>query len=122
MDNPTISTLLGAIESSLTGLKECYILIDALDECSERNSLMRTIAQLASLFPIKILATSRKEHDIESELQHKATIAVCIESSVVDTDIGVHIRSALQKPQYQKWSDELKDEIEAKLMTGAQGM
>jgi len=67
----TLQNVLFDILKDLT-LKECYFLVDALDECDgDLNSLLDLISATISKFPnVKWLVASRKHDNIKEQLGH----------------------------------------------------
>src|ERR1700727_936745 len=64
---PTVKVLVEALREIVCGFQQTYIIVDALDECSEREKLLVLIEDIMGwkLSTLHILATSRKEQDIE---------------------------------------------------------
>jgi hypothetical protein len=90
-----------------------YIIVDALDECSEREELLVLIEDIIDwkLTTLHTLATSRKEQDIEDCLSTLVSNEIDIQSTLVDADIRVHVRERLRNdvdcengPQMHNWS------------------
>ena len=103
-----------------------YLVIDALDECSDREELLQFIVQLftgSTPNSISLLATSRKERKIEMALKDVISDCNCIQSAAVDADIRLHIQSRLAKdPKLKEWPSSIKQEIEVVLVEGSHGM
>ena len=102
-----------------------YLVVDALDECKERKSLLEVWEELRSWDQtiLHVFATSRRETDIEDSLGKIATHVISLEESVVDGDILTYIGHQLQNDTTLcKWSEEIRKEIETALMKGANGM
>ena len=103
------------------------IVIDALDECVERDKLMlfiRNIMQDEGL-QIRLLVTSRREGDINGALDPFASKKISVQSAVVDEDIQLYVRNRLQSiPRMARWCKDvqMKSEIECKLIEGSHGM
>ena len=117
--------MLTALLSTLDGLKHAYIIIDALDECSEREKLLEQISDIAGrkIGKLHILLTSRKEWDIKTALDPILTGSVSIESAKVDSDIRLYVCRRLENdPRLKDWPDTVKLEIENSLVNGAHGM
>jgi hypothetical protein len=125
---PSVEGLLDALRQMSEECPATYIIIDALDECVDREELLRTIETIAGwqLQNLHIIVTSRKERDIQSSLE--SIVDTCniipLEREVVDEDIGKYVRHRISADKkLQKWqSGELQTEIEAALMKGAHGM
>jgi ankyrin repeat domain-containing protein 50 len=99
-----------------------YIIMDALDESSERKELLKTITK-ELCGKMNILVTSRKEQDINEFLDGVAGITVSLAGSGIDNDIEFHVRKCLQtdKP-FQNWPSSLNQKIEETLVKKANGM
>lgn len=102
-----------------------FIILDALDECTDRESLLFFIRKLVSTKPqgLHVLATSRKEKDIEDELGSIAVPKIDIQSDIVDTDIRIYIRDRMAADtRLRKWPALVQSEITTALMDKADGM
>jgi hypothetical protein len=102
-----------------------YIILDALDECTDREGLLLFIQELAAskLRDLHILATSRREKDIEDELSPVADHNINIQSAIVDEDIRVYIRDRMATDaKLKKWPVSVQNEIMTVLMEKAGGM
>lgn len=102
--------------------------MDALDECSlgsDRKAMLSLLEEISSwsLANVHILVTSRRERDIESVLLELSTAIICIQTPGLDADIQSYIVHELAtRPRLAKWPPDVKNEIENKLMSGAEGM
>ena len=109
----------------LQGFQHSHVILDALDECRQREDLLLLIEEVMSwkLGNLHLLATSRKEEDISDYLDPLVTDQICIQSALVEADIRVHIQERLQNDRnLKKWPANVKDEIESTLISGANGM
>jgi hypothetical protein len=125
----TMRELKAILSLSVRELEDVFIVIDALDECpkgDERGELLRLIGDTKSwsLPNLHLLATSRKEPDIEDELTPLLTsVAIPIQGSEVESDIKLYIASELATDsKLRKWSSDIRAEIENTLAAGANGM
>ncbi|KAI9794892.1 MAG: hypothetical protein M1816_003022, partial [Peltula sp. TS41687] len=122
---PNEQTLVQTLSSVFKEGGEYYVILDALDECAERENLLKIVSELAShgRSNLHMLFTSRREQDIKEELDHIATEAVPIQNAKVDKDITLHVRRCLEEDRkLKKWPDSIKHEIETSLVEGAHGM
>ena len=124
---PTSLALRTTLHQVIGRLQNTYVIIDALDECGDREDLLELIKELvhANLNHLHVLVTSRREEDIEVSLGSliKDDDQICIQSGLVDADIHVHIRERLQHDtRLSKWPPNVQVEIEETLMKGANGM
>jgi hypothetical protein len=79
---------------------ETYIILDALDECRERQELLDDIETFAEWRTerLHILATSRREKEIEERIEpliHDQG-RICIQSALVNDDIRAYTHERLQ--------------------------
>jgi hypothetical protein len=126
---PTEESLLATFTQMMNTAEKVQIVIDSLDECKTRRDLllwMETVAR-SRHEGLCLLATSRKEDDIESELVRWLDKRDCmsIQRVLVNNDIGVYIRERLQNDHcLQRWHSKptVQDEIETELIEKADGM
>ena len=122
---PTTEALVAALRDIVYRFQHTYIVLDALDECSERGELLSLIEEIIDwkIETLHLLATSRKEQDIDDCLSSRVSNEIDIQSTLVDADIRVHVRDQLRKDRkLKKWSPDAQAEIETALVDGAHGM
>ncbi|KAJ8106078.1 hypothetical protein OPT61_g9781 [Boeremia exigua] len=126
---PSLGVLLQALQHMIQGFTQVYIVLDALDECTQRTELLEMIETIAGwpFGSLHLLMTSRKERDIQSSLEYyiPETDTGCLERDVVDQDIQLYVRHRLSDDKdLIKWKKDatIREEIEYALMTGAHGM
>ena len=113
------------LTSVIACIEHKYIVLDALDECEDREDLLIFLDELvnAKQQSIHILATSRHVRDIEEQLNPIATQNINIQSTVVDKDIRLFVHDKLTTdPKLKKWSAAVHEEITAVMMKKAGGM
>ena len=106
-----------------TGSK--YIILDALDECTNREDFMVFIDELIHSQPegLRIMITSRREKDIEEQLGSIADHDINIQSAIVDEDIRIYVHNRLATDKkFKKWPEKVQEGIVAVLMKKADGM
>lgn len=115
------------LEQILKEFKETFIILDALDECTEREELLDTISRIAKwdLSHLHVLATSRNEREIDeafiSWLSEQDRVS--IQNSMVNDDIRSYVEKVLQTdPRMNRWPPTARDEIQTALMSKANGM
>ena len=104
---------------------QVFIILDALDECTEREELMKLIDSIIGwkIEKLHLLATSRRETGITEILEPLTTALISIQNENVDADIQIHVRERLQNDlKLKKWPAKVHMEIEATLIDGAHGM
>jgi hypothetical protein len=110
--------------------KPIQIVIDALDECTVRQGLLRWIKGIITSHSdhgIQLVVSSRMEADIEFAFSTTCLRdnRIPIEQSIVNTDIKAFIHGTLRgENEFQRWSSqpEILSEIEVELMNKAGGM
>ncbi|KAI2486063.1 multiple ankyrin repeats single kh domain protein [Pyrenophora tritici-repentis] len=126
---PLMHTLLEVTQQTVQDFTQVYVVLDALDECTQRLELMDVLETVArwELNNLHLLMTSRKERDIESSLENyvKEEDTVCLQRNVVDQDIQRYVQQRLSDNKgLAKWNKDaaIRQEIETALMRGARGM
>lgn len=126
---PTDSSLLAALCQMIGQFEDVYVILDALDECLERQELLASIQQLIRCNDgrIHILTTSRMEKDIEESMEPFTNNRekIRIRSMLIDNDIRSYVRGRLQTdPTLKRWQKQpkMQKEIEDTLMDKTDGM
>jgi hypothetical protein len=101
--------------------KPIFIVLDALDECSERSKLLRLISRMldAKLPHVHILVTSRPEVQVGHPELVEVAVSVSLEGCV-DGDIELYLSEVLS--QETGWIYEKRDEIKTGLLERSNGM
>ncbi|KAF2111820.1 hypothetical protein BDV96DRAFT_649794 [Lophiotrema nucula] len=120
-------TLLVILRELLDIFPQTYIVIDALDECNQREDLLSILSEIArwQASSLHLIVTSRKLGTIESSLENfvEPQHIVSLQSDVVDKDIAKYVVEKLaQDTILRRWRDDIKQEIRAALMGGSKGM
>lgn len=122
---PTVNEfaeLLGRVSKYFT---RCFIILDALDECveRERETLLPVLGSFENIENINFLFTSRKESDIETSfLKHRIRL-IPIQDKQVATDVELYVSESMENDEKLKHLKVgLKEEIIATLVQGAKGM
>ena len=126
---PTGGVLLNTLRQMMTSLGDTYIIIDALDECVERDELFKDLEEIVSWKDanLHVLTTSRREKDIEEALTPlgETRIPIDIQSALIDDDMRTFIYDRLRVDRkLNRWQKhpEVQLEIENTLMRKADGM
>jgi len=101
------------------------IILDALDECANREDFMTFIGELvhSQREGLRVMITSRREKDIEEQLGSIANYDINIQSAIVDEDIRVYVRDRLATDRkLSEWPEKVQEEIVAVIMGKADGM
>ncbi|EXF76859.1 L-galactose dehydrogenase [Colletotrichum fioriniae PJ7] len=122
---PSLAELLAALESALRFSDSVFIVIDAVDESSPREELLRVLRDLATdprFAKIRLLVTSREYLDIENVMREVST-AVSMRNDYLDDDIRLYTKSRLSaNSKLKDWPEDLRNETLKALTCGAKGM
>ena len=126
---PDIESLLIVLKDVLKGFKEAYIVLDALDECSDRQQLSESVEDIQrwELPQLHMLLTSRQLPDIQEVLRVWTTSQdrIHLKSTLVDADILTYVHERLQNDrELKRWRNkpQVQEEIKTTLMQKADGM
>ena len=126
---PTRNMLLATLHQIMGSFEETFIILDALDECSERRKLLEDIEEFNRWTDanLHILSTSRREKDIEERIEPLAHDRgkMPIDSVRVNDDIRAYVHERLRAdPELKRWHNapKVQKEIEETLLDKADGM
>ncbi|KAF8507399.1 hypothetical protein JB92DRAFT_2793512, partial [Gautieria morchelliformis] len=117
--------LMSTLKTIIKSFQAVYIVFDALDECPERSRFLKVLREVHdwNLDTLHLLATSRKEGDIQKALSGLVSQEVPMYESLVDGDIHVYIsRRLVEDVEFRMWSADEKEMVKTTLTQGAQGM
>ena len=120
---PNTEQLLAMLKELVTDLS-VYIVLDALDECSDREDLLTHLETIRTweLDQLRILAKSRQEADIEAALELLMPRKIQMKASAVNIDRRAYTQTRLSNDRkLKKWST-FWEEIENSLMEKSKGM
>jgi hypothetical protein len=132
---PSESDLIDCLKEMLTvhGQGKIYIILDALDECSNNSGMPtsreKVLNLLKDLIPLRlphvhICVTSRPEVDIQTALEHLTSYRVSLhEEGGQRQDIIDYLKSVVESdPRMGKWREEDKQLVIDTLARKADGM
>ncbi|KAH7905986.1 hypothetical protein BJ138DRAFT_973771, partial [Hygrophoropsis aurantiaca] len=92
---PSLPELEKTLEEVLDQLSDTFIIIDSLDECSERRNLLRWITNVCQwkTGKLHLLVTSRPEQDIVEKM--KTLVHVSMEAKDITEDIKSYVNSEI---------------------------
>lgn len=121
---PREKELKTALTSVIEIFSNVHILLDALDECTERDELMELLDEvlIQKIEGLHLLTTSRREREIEDGFYNHQPVQIDLEEQM-DEDIILRIRGRLSRDlRLKRLAQPIKADIEAALLDGAQGM
>lgn len=122
---PTRKDLSKALSELIKSPTRTYLVLDALDECFERDALLTEIQKIIPTeengLSVHIILTSRLENDINASLD-KCTDKLSLQTAPVDADIQYYTSQVLETDRKLKlWPDDLKSLIKSTLVEKADG-
>ncbi|KZP27082.1 hypothetical protein FIBSPDRAFT_818692, partial [Athelia psychrophila] len=120
---PSIQSLQLVLEKIIDGFERTFIIIDAVDECTDREKTLAWIEQLTQhkRCNLQLLFSSRPEQDITDKLSSMAYIArVTLNSKLADKDIETYIDAMLSK--MIRWNAQTIARVKDALITDSDGM
>lgn len=113
------------LKSLLTLYESIYIVLDALDECSERGDVFDFLEELHGweIPGVRVLLSSKTMEEIGEALKPLYLAKVHIQNSLVDKDIRKHVAFQLSNNRdFRRWDATDKAEIVDKLSNSSDGM
>ena len=122
---PSTGSLQNTLQKILDGFNSVFIVLDALDECIEREKVLNWaesfLLQKNKNLGLHIIITSRPEKEINDKFKNYPCVDLVEESE--GCDIVAYINDQLdQDSDLQEWDLETKEEIKSTLMNQADGM
>ena len=127
IDRPSSIALQSTLHRILNSFERPYIVIDALDECTEREQVLAWIMEivLQTAGKLHLVVTSRQEREIKDVFQELNAHCVDVAKESSNHDIMAYLDHELETDRkLRKWFDNkaVRDEIKLALMKQAQGM
>lgn len=122
---PNVNQLVTTLHDILEESPETYIILDALDECVDRQELLKLVQEFLDwkIGSLHVLVTSRKERDIETALDPLCTGQISVHDAQDNRDIQLYIDDRLKSdPKLKMWPVKIREEINEKLKSDAHGM
>lgn len=116
------SDLTVLLESMFRCFEEVSILIDGVDECHDASAVSETLAHLCESPNVRMLISSRQEHDMKWSLADFQQISIAAESQDLRLYVPAEIEIRQKRQKLRIRNPDLKDEMIDKLVDGAEGM
>lgn len=102
------------------------MIVDAADECSNRETLLDILEDIhqLKLNSVHLLIISRRETDIEDSLNIMSSSQISLGEIDVNSDIHAFIHEQVysDRSKLSKWPEDFRKEITTRLICGADGM
>ncbi|KAL9082809.1 MAG: hypothetical protein Q9165_008768 [Trypethelium subeluteriae] len=120
---PSLNELMQVLEKTCSSYSTTYIVIDALDECSNtnivRDDLIQKLRELQAGGNMRLLLTSRDLPEITKFFKLDPRLEV----RASDEDVRCFVASQIPRlPDYIQRSEELKNDVQNKIMESVDGM
>ena len=121
---PTLDYLQNTLQEILGGFSSKFIILDALDECAEREKILNWIQALILEKDINLglhlIVTSCPEQEITDQLQSHHSIDLVEEPG--NHDLSTYLDYQLQSNSaLQKWKFDTQEQIKSTLLKKADG-
>jgi len=117
---PSVDEILQALQSVCSNYTTVYIVVDALDECADRDGdrsrLIDKLRELQARTDVRLLFTSRFISEITQKFQSDITLKV----RANEEDVGRFV--AGQMSRLPKYDEQLKSIIQDKIIEAVDGM
>lgn len=101
---------------------EPFVVIDALDECTDVGPLLDILVNLNQYRDIRLLVTSRSHEDMMSSFNRLPSLSFDTMTKELAADIALHLEQELRLQNGLRSADaEIKNEIQTKLNEKANG-
>ena len=122
---PTLDDLQNTLQGILGGFSSTFIILDALDECAEREKILNWIQTLILEKDVNLglhlIATSRPEQEINDQFKSHDYIDLVKESG--NDDLMAYLDHQLENDSVlQKWKVDTREQIKSTLLQKADGM
>jgi hypothetical protein len=122
---PTLDDLENTLQRILDGFSSTFIVLDALDECIEREKLLNWIQTVILKKDINLglhlIVTSRQEKEIEDKFKSYHYLDLVEEAE--NHDLVAYLDYQLQNDfDLQKWNSDTQEQIKSTLIKQADGM
>jgi len=122
---PTLDDLQNTLQRILDGFSSTFIVLDALDECAEREKILNWIQtfilEKKKNLGLHLIVTSRPEQEIEDKFKSCYYLDLVEESE--NHDLVSYIDYQLENnSNLRKWDSETQEQIKSTLIKKADGM
>jgi hypothetical protein len=124
---PSVESLQNTLLLVLRQFHNVYLIVDALDESTDRRELLDWIKEIMCWRSggLHVFATSREDVDIKNGLMKLSPVSICLGGDSVNADIATYLDGMLlPDPERKTWRDDAdtRNEVKTSLTMGSQGM
>lgn len=119
---PSVVEYINVLEAAVSRLTTLYIVIDALDECSEEHGGRKTLISELSRLKLRLLVTSRDLPSIRRQLQNAIHLVIYAREDDIVNYIDTRIDSSEQLSAHITKDRQLRDVIRTTVASRAGGM
>lgn len=125
LQKPSTEALENLLLTIAGNFSHSYIIIDALDECTERAKVLKWIERISSLKDarLRLAVMSRQERDIEEHFKAQRAVGISVADDPANRDIDFYLDEVFRTDEYlSSWDQETRGYIRTSMKNGAQGM
>ena len=119
---PTFAELATLFSQEISHFSKVFVVIDALDETSEREDIRRLVLSELQNLPVNLLVTSRYEKSIEQRLGKAERLEIQATAADVKTYVKARIPSEHLLARHIQADPTLEETIVNKIIEKSQGM
>ena len=120
--SPSVLEYIMVLEAAVGRLANLYIVIDALDECSDKHGGRKALISELLRLKAQLLVTSRDLPSIRRQLQNAVNLRVCAREDDILNYIDTRIDNSEQLSVHVAKDGQLRDFIETTVASRAGGM
>ncbi|KAL8795431.1 MAG: hypothetical protein Q9195_002020 [Heterodermia aff. obscurata] len=120
--SPSVIEYIKVLELAVSRLATLYVVIDALDECSDEHGGRKTLISELSRLKLQLLVTSRDLPSIRRQFQNAIHLDICAREDDILNYIGTRINKSEQLSAHVIKDGQLQDVIRTTVASRAGGM
>jgi hypothetical protein len=122
---PSANQLQNTLRDILDGFLHAYIIIDALDECTDREKMLVWVNKLISdtdltVKTLRIMVTSRPERDIKKVFSMLDPHSIDVGEATANQDIYKYLELQMEQ-KFKEYDEFTRQKIESALRKRAEG-
>ena len=122
---PSLDDLHNVLQKILDGFNSVYIILDALDECSEKDKVLdwvqAVILHKNGNLKLHLITTSKPKKEINDKFNSYLCVDM-VKASGNHTIVAYVDYQFQNDSDWQKWNQEIQDEIKSRMIKQADGM